>query len=249
MSPDQVLRASAEWISVWFPAHSVHTDLGWLEYYLLDGIVTVMRVRPGNMPAAEFINKVLTELGRHSATQVQWQTGPGSRPAGIDQVLTGLGASVHETIDICGYALDRAFPTGSLAQGVSVQPVRTRDDVARFERTSAQAWGYPAPSEEDIDRTFANSTVGFFIGSWHGVPAGAGGYALVGDVSRFWGTAVVPEFRGRGVYRGLVHARMADARNRGAKLALVHARPTSSPILQRLGFAVFGQRKVWSIAL
>ena len=35
--------------------------------------------------------------------------------------------------------------------------------------------------------------------------------------------------------------------NRGANLALVHARPTSSPILQRLGFAVFGQRKIWSL--
>ena len=102
-------------------------------------------------------------------------------PARRDRPGTdGPGRERHETIDICGYALDRAFPTGSLAQGVSVQPVRSRDDVARFERTSAQAWGYPAPSEEDIDRTFANSTVGFFIGSWHGVPAGAGGYALVG---------------------------------------------------------------------
>jgi GNAT superfamily N-acetyltransferase len=247
MSPDQVLRASAEWISRWFPVHSVHIDLGWLEYYLLDGTATVMRVLPGDMTAAEFVNKVLTELGRQSAAQVHWQTGPGSSPAGIDQVLTGLGASVNETIDICGYELDRAFPTDSFTQGVSVRSVWTRDDVAQFERTSAQAWGYPPPSEQDIDRTFADSTVGCFIGSWRGVPAGAGGYALVGDVARFWGTAVLPEFRGRGVYRGLVHARMADAHNRGAKLALVHARPTSSPILQRLGFAVFGQRKIWAI--
>ena len=247
MSPDQVLRASAEWISPWFPAHSLHTDLGWLEYYLLDGTATVMRVRPGDMTAAEFVNKVLAELGRQGATQVHWQTGPGSSPAGVDQVLTDLGASVHEIIDICGHSLDRAFPTGSLAQSVSVRPVGTRDDAARFERTSAQAWGYPPPSEEDIDRTFADSTAGYFIGCWHGVPAGAGGYTLVGDIARFWGAAVVPEFRGRGVYRGLVHARMADARNRGARLALVHARPTSSPILQRLGFDVFGQRKVWSI--
>lgn len=247
ISPDQVLRASAEWISVWFPAHSVHTDLGWLEYYLLDGTATVMRVRPGDMTAAEFVDRVLTELGRQSATQVHWQTGPGSSPAGVDQVLIGLGAGVHETIDICAYSLDREFPIGSLAPGVSVRPVRSRDDVAQFERTSAQAWGYPPPSEEDIDRTFADSTEGSFIGCWRGAPAGAGGYTLVGDAARFWGTAVKPEFRGRGVYRGLVHARMGDARNRGANLALVHARPTSSPILQRLGFAVFGQRKIWSL--
>lgn len=242
-----MLRASAEWTSVWFPAHSVHADRGWLEYYLLDGTATVMRVTPSDMTAAELVTRVLTELGRHSPTQVHWQIGPGSLPAGVDQILTGLGASVHETIDICGYPLDRAFPIGSLAQGASVRPVRTRDDVAQFERTSAQAWGYPPPSEEDIDNTFAGSTAGYFIGCWHGVPAGAGGYTLVGDVARFWGTAVVPELRGRGVYRGLVHARMADARNRGGKLALVHARPTSSPVLQRLGFAVYGQRKIWSI--
>ena len=248
MSPDQVLRASAQWISVWFPAHSVHTDLGWLEYYLLDGTATVMRVTPGDAAAAEFVDMVLAELGRQGATQVHWQTGPGSSPAGVDQVLTGLGASVRETIDICAYSLDREFPVGPHTPDVSVRPVRSRDDVAQYERTSAQAWGYPPPSEEDLDRTFADSTEGHFIGCWRQVPAGAGGYGLVGDVARFWGTAVKPEFRGRGVYRGLVHARMEDAHNRGAKLALVHARAaTSSPILQRLGFAVFGQRKIWSL--
>lgn len=248
MSPDQVLRASAEWTSVWFPAHSVHTDLGWLEYYLLDGTATVMRVTPGDTAAAEFVDRMLTELGRQGATQVYWQTGPGSEPAGVDQVLTGLGASVHETIDICAYPLDCEFPVGPHTPDVSVRPVRGREDVAQYERTSAQAWGYPPPSEEDIDRTFADSTEGHFIGYWRQVPAGAGGYGLVGDVARFWGTAVKPEFRGRGVYRGLVHARMEDARNRGAKLVLVHARAaTSSPILQRLGFAVFGQRKMWSL--
>ena len=143
MSPDQVLCASAEWISVWFPAHSVHTDLGWLEYYLLDGTATVMRVRPGDTTAAEFVNGVLTELGRQSTTQVHWQTGPGSSPTGVDQVLTGLGASVHETIDICAYSLDRAFQIGSHTPGVSVRPVRSRDDVAQFERPARKPGATP----------------------------------------------------------------------------------------------------------
>jgi GNAT superfamily N-acetyltransferase len=247
MSPDQVLRASAEWTSVWFPAHSAHTDLGWLEYYLVDDTATVMRVRPGDMTAPEFVHRMLTELAPHSPAQVHWQTGPGSVPAGVDQVLAGLGASVHETIDICAYPLDGELPAGPYPPGVSVRPVRSREDVAQFERTSAQAWGYPPPAEDDIDRTFAQSTEGHFIGCWREELAGAGGYGLVGEVARFWGTAVKPEFRGRGVYRGLVRARMEAARQRGANLALVHARPTSSPILQRLGFAVFGQRRIWSI--
>jgi GNAT superfamily N-acetyltransferase len=241
-----VLQASAEWISVWFPAHAAHTDLGWLEYYLLGDTATVMRVIPGEMTAAELARKVITELHRQ-AGEVHWRTGPRYAPAGVDDVLLGLGASVVETIDICGYSLERALPADAVVHGASVRPVRTRDDAAEFERTSALAWGYPPPSEQDIDKTFAGSAEGHFIGCWHGAPAGAGGYGLVGEVARFWGTAVVPEFRGRGVYRALVYTRMADARERGARLALVHARPTSSPILQRLGFTVYGQQKVWSI--
>lgn len=198
MSPDRVLAASAEWISVWFPTHSVHTDLGWLEYYLLDGSATVMRVEPGDMTATDLVPKVLAELWRQRAAKAHWQTGPRYTPAGVDQVLMDLGASVHETVDICAQSLDSSLPAESLAQGASAWPVRTRDDVAQFERTSALAWGYPPPSQENIDRTFAGSTEGYFIGCWHGAPAGAGGYGLVGDVARFWGTAVVPEFRGRG---------------------------------------------------
>lgn len=248
ISADRVLRASAAWISRWFPDHSVRTDLGWLEYYLLEGTATVMRVWPGEMTAAELVPRVLTELRRQQATTVHWLVGPRYSPASVDQVLLDLGASVHETVDICAYSLDRAIPASSLAQDASARPVRTRDDVAQFARTSALAWGYPPPSEADIDRAFAGSTEGHFIGYWQEVPAGAGGYGLVEDVARFWGTAVSPEFRGRGVYRALVHARMTDAKARGARLALVHAREkTSSPILQRLGFTVYGQQKLWSI--
>jgi GNAT superfamily N-acetyltransferase len=248
VSAEQVLGASAEWISVWFPTHSVHVDLGWLEYYLLEGTATVMRIRPGAMTAAELVAKVLAELRSQQATKAHWQVGPRHSPTGVDQVLLSMGASVYETVDICAYPLDGPIPDDSLARGASARPVRTRDDVAQFERTSAMAWGYPPPSKDDLDKTLAGPTDGHFIGYWQEAPAGAGGYGLVGDVARFWGTAVVPEFRGRGVYRALVHARMTDAKARGARLALVHAREaTSSPILQRLGFTVYGQRKVWSI--
>ena len=140
MSPDRVLGASAKWISRWFPPHSVHTDLGWLEYYLLDGCATVMRVEPGEMTAADLVPKVLTELWRQRAVRAHWRTGPRDTPGGVDQVLMDLGASVHETVDICGLSLDNSLPAESLAQGASARPVRTRDDVAQFERTSALAW-------------------------------------------------------------------------------------------------------------
>lgn len=65
------------------------------------------------------------------------------------------------------------------------------------------------------------------------------------SVARLFGAGVIPEFRGRGAYRGLLAARLDDARDRGATLALVHARSgTSGPILCRVGFVQVGQQTV-----
>jgi GNAT superfamily N-acetyltransferase len=48
---------------------------------------------------------------------------------------------------------------------------------------------------------------------------------------------VLPRFRGRGLYRALVGARLADARARGIALATAHAREeTSAPLLEKMGF-------------
>jgi len=58
----------------------------------------------------------------------------------------------------------------------------------------------------------------------------AGGVALMGG-------AVLPEARGRGLYRALVRARWDDAVERGTPALAVMANPdTSYPILRRLGF-------------
>jgi GNAT superfamily N-acetyltransferase len=247
-SADEVLRASAAWVSRWFPPDSVHVDLGWLEFYVTGGAATVMRVVPGDMTAAELAGKVAGELrGRHVA-EAFWAVGPGYSPEGTGQVLLDLGASVNRTIDICAYPLDRPVPDWPLPETVTARPVRTRGDVACYERASCAAWEYPPPSEADIDAAFARLEPGSFVGCWNETPAGAGGYTLAGPVARLWGAAVVPAFRGRGIYRALVRARLAEAAARGATLALVHAEATSSPVLQRLGFGVYGQKRVLALA-
>ncbi|MCI4327539.1 MAG: GNAT family N-acetyltransferase [Thermoplasmata archaeon] len=51
-----------------------------------------------------------------------------------------------------------------------------------------------------------------------------------------WGGGTAPEFRGRGIYRALVAARVALARARGYRYVTVDALATSRPILERVGF-------------
>jgi GNAT superfamily N-acetyltransferase len=52
-----------------------------------------------------------------------------------------------------------------------------------------------------------------------------------------WGGGTLPGWRGRGVFRALVAYRAALAAERGVRWLQVDARPTSQPILTRLGFA------------
>ena len=51
-----------------------------------------------------------------------------------------------------------------------------------------------------------------------------------------FGGATLPEARGRGAYRALVHARWHDAVERGTRLAVTDAGSQSRPILASLGF-------------
>lgn len=116
-------------------------------------------------------------------------------------------------------------------------------------RTSALGWGYPPPSDQTIDAAWQRLEPGSFLARCGGVATGTGGFTLVGPVARFWGAAVVPAARGRGVYRALVASRLRAAAAREATLALVHAGPASSPILQRLGFVKFGERRTFRVVV
>ena len=71
--------------------------------------------------------------------------------------------------------------------------------------------------------------------------AGGGGARLLEEGARLGGGSVKPQFRGRGIYRALVAARVNAARQRGLRAVATDARPTSKPILLQLGFRQVGR--------
>lgn len=71
----------------------------------------------------------------------------------------------------------------------------------------------------------------------------------MGASALLWGAAVLPEFRGRGVYGALVVARCKSAAERGAEIAFTTARTeTPRPILKRHGFRVVGPTQFFEAA-
>jgi GNAT superfamily N-acetyltransferase len=83
-----------------------------------------------------------------------------------------------------------------------------------------------------------------------GEPAAAGGCGLVGGVAQLWGAGARTSFRGRGIYRVLLAARIGLALEHGATLALVKGRvQTSGPILLRAGFTGYGEERLYRLAV
>jgi GNAT superfamily N-acetyltransferase len=75
--------------------------------------------------------------------------------------------------------------------------------------------------------------------AWHGErPVAGGTLGLSGDIAALSGTAVLPAFRGRGLQRALVRARVAAAHLAGARVAISATVPASASAanLARLGF-------------
>jgi GNAT superfamily N-acetyltransferase len=64
------------------------------------------------------------------------------------------------------------------------------------------------------------------------------------EYAYLFGAQVFPAFRGRGIYRALVAARLGFLAARGVSLAVTQARAaTSAPLLERFGFeTVFHSR-------
>ena len=219
--------------------------------YVMGDEATLMACHANVQEGSQLVTGAVGAAGRCGAASLRITVGsnyPGVGPAVGE--LTARAAAVVGTADILALDFTTVAPGGVLAPAyVDVVEARTYEDVAQFERTSALGWGYPPPSEESIRSAYERLAPGWFLAYRNGIPSGTAGFALVANVARFWGASVVPGMRSRGVYRSLVAYRLVSAASRGATLALVHAEPSSSPILQRLGFRKFGERHTFRVEL
>ena len=181
----------------------------------------------------------------------RWAVPPGSAPADLGARLVR-----HGLVESWGRGMARstaaAAPTPSAARpgqfhddddqdpAVRVEEIGP-DQIETFTRVMAEGWRLdPGPLRVAHAVLFgmADRRQRQFLASYDGEPAGCASYVAFPRSAYLLGAVVLPPFRGRGLYRALARARMADARARGIALATAHAREaTSAPILERLGFA------------
>lgn len=187
------------------------------------------------------IDRVLDDYRERGAV-VRWYVGPDWRPLDFGERLARRGLARSEV--------------WGMARAIAGAPIEVPDAV---EHVAGEGEGLEALSDVmargwSADRTIIHrlhraqlahpaGRVRFYLARVDGVPAGAGGYIVASERTAYLvGAVVLPEFRGRGLYRALVDARIEDARRRGLTLAVSHASATTSgPILARMGFATIAR--------
>lgn len=188
---------------------------------------------------------------------VMWTLDPGTEPPDFAEHLDAH--DIHPDPHGAEFAV-MVLPVDAQLEAPAVPGLEIHDalaDLATFRLADAAAaeafMGSQRDDPEAIamqDRRRRNFLAAgnrhWLLATVDGDPAGAGGMTLFPPGgATINGGSVRPKFRGRGVYRALVVARLEIARRAGVAGLCVWGGEMSGPILARLGFETVGWRRFY----
>ena len=179
---------------------------------------------------------------------LKWKVYAHDRPANLGAALAAAGFAQEGVETFMVLDLEAAPDWPAPPAGVEVRPVTDRQGVADMLDVSAGAFGERGTwTVDSLAPRLADPTLAIYVAYAAGRPVTSGRLELcVGTAfAGLYGGGTVPDFQGRGAYRALVGARAAEARRRGYRYLTVDARPTSRPILERLGFEPVAEIAAW----
>jgi GNAT superfamily N-acetyltransferase len=195
------------------------------------------------------VREVIRGLGR---TQATWLVGPMSTPPGLADALRGLGFVPHTEPPLEPTATCLAIvgaPDADVPPGIEIRLADSAELLADAYEVSARAFGMSTEDGEALAATIptrlrlqeeGSLRLRDWIAYVDGKPAAAARGSLVEHGINLSGAAVLPEGRGRGLYRALIAERWREAVERGTPALTVQAGEMSAPILRKLGFVEVG---------
>lgn len=199
---------------------------------------------------------LVAEVGAaHARVASRWMLRGDARRPAVESALAEAGyAPEHEHF---GYAVELDTYAARPAPGIAARRVRTEQELADGMRVSSLAFGRaesavdPELRRAELEAcTREGARVARFVAydEASGEALGSAGlnvYPALG-FGFLWAGGTAPGARGRGVYRALVAARVAFAREVGLRAVGLYARAQSSaPLVAKQGFARLGPMTYW----
>jgi GNAT superfamily N-acetyltransferase len=173
----------------------------------------------------------------------EWKVYGHDQPADLLEHLRQCGFKIGTEEALMMLDL-QALPAALLAPfppGVTVRPVGNECDVESFLQLETEIWGRSSTTREFL-RFNVNDPLRrdlALVAYLNEKPIGTA-RVTTSSQSQFaglWGGSVLNEFRGRGIYRALLSARIKRAQEiESVRYLRVDALPTSRPILEKYGF-------------
>lgn len=173
-------------------------------------------------------------------TEVEFKTRGHDHAPGLAERLQELGFVAEASESITIGPLQALLSNKPRPGGLEVRQVSAAEEIEDMCRMVDQAFGEPydpATTEALVSRMARNDGTELWVAFAEGRMVGAGRLEPVAgtEFAGLWGGGVLPEYRGRGVYRTLVDARSRSALAMGCKYMHSDSTECSRPILERQG--------------
>ncbi len=173
-------------------------------------------------------------------SSVEFKTRGHDNTPGLEQELHTHGFIAQDAEAVMIGPLQDLAAVQKIPAGITLRSITTRADIQAMCRMSDQAFGERFDShaaEELCDRLKHTDGMEIWVAEDDHQMVGAGRLEPVAgsDFAGMWGGSVLPEYRGRGIYRALTAARARSALARGLRYAHSDSTKYSQPILERSG--------------
>jgi GNAT superfamily N-acetyltransferase len=185
---------------------------------------------------------------RRAGREVEWKVFGHDQPRDIEVVLAAAGFVPEEPETLVAYDLRDGVPGQVVPNGIEVRRVNDAAGLRDASAADRAAFGPEGRSStEQWAKRMSDPNQAMFVAYVDGTPVATGRLEMTPGRSfaGLYGGGTSPEYRHRGIYRGLVAARGALALSRGYRYLTVDARDTSRPILERLGFVPLTTTRGW----
>jgi GNAT superfamily N-acetyltransferase len=203
-----------------------------------------------------FFRSLPPETGR----TLEWKVYGHDLPTDLGSRLAAAGFAPEEPETLMVFDLAGELPKetrdGALrSAAIEIRRVTDASGLADFLDAARMAFGRDEPWQaarmKEFTPRLTDPAMSLYVAYAGGQPVASarGEFPAGRSFAGLWGGGTVAEYRGRGIYRTLVHTRADEARRLGYRYLRVDAQETSRPILERLGFIPLTRVVEWKLAL